>query len=78
MGGRVAIVADRVCWEERQLIMSAEDLGLQFEWVNDESLCLGDPSAKSLCGYDMVLIRSRSYTRAVYWPPWRPPRRSRS
>lgn len=63
MGGKVAIVADRVSWEERQLITSAEDYGLQFEWVNDESLCLGDPDAKSLDGYDVVLIRSRSYTR---------------
>ncbi|MFC7897495.1 RimK family alpha-L-glutamate ligase [Streptomyces sp. NPDC057381] len=63
MGGRVAIVADRIGWEERLLIRTAPELGLQFEWANDESLCLGDVSAPSLTTYDAVLIRSRSYTR---------------
>jgi [lysine-biosynthesis-protein LysW]---L-2-aminoadipate ligase len=63
VGGKVGIVADRVGWEERQLINCGDSCGLQFEWVNDESLCLGDPRAKSLSGYDIVLIRSRSYTR---------------
>ena len=59
----VFLVADRVGWEERQMIMSADDFGLQCEWVNDEPLCLGDPDAKSLNGYDIVLICCRSYTR---------------
>ncbi|AYN38683.1 RimK family alpha-L-glutamate ligase [Streptomyces dangxiongensis] len=60
---RVAIVADRVGWEERELIRRAPDLGLQVDWVNDESLCLGDVEAPSIDGYDALLIRSRSYTR---------------
>lgn len=63
MGTKVAIVADRISWEERQLITSAPNLGLEVEWVNDESLCLGHPNAESLNNYDGVLIRSRSYTR---------------
>lgn len=63
MRGKVAIVADRIGWEERRLIQSAPDVEPQIEWVNDESLSLGHPDAPSLSGYDIVLIRSRSYTR---------------
>jgi len=63
MGGRIAVVADRIGWEERQLMKAAPDLGLRVEWVNDESLCLGHPDAQSIKDYDAVLIRSRSYTR---------------
>ncbi|MFC4507646.1 MULTISPECIES: ATP-grasp domain-containing protein [Streptomyces] len=63
MGGKVAIVADRVGWEERQLIETAGAFDLDVEWVNDEALCLGDPDAGSLSDFDAVLVRSRSYTR---------------
>jgi [lysine-biosynthesis-protein LysW]---L-2-aminoadipate ligase len=63
MGGKVAIVADRISWEERQLIISAAHFSLQAEWVNDESLCLGHPDADVLKSYDAIFIRSRSYTR---------------
>lgn len=63
MGGRVAIVADRLGWEEKQLIQTVPSLGLRAEWVNDEALCLGGPQAEALARYDLVMIRSRSYTR---------------
>ncbi|MEV8020721.1 RimK family alpha-L-glutamate ligase [Streptomyces sp. NPDC086554] len=63
MGKKIAIVADRIGWEERQLIHTAPNSGLDIEWINDESLCLGDPDAPQLGDYDVVLIRSRSYTR---------------
>ncbi|MDT9682274.1 RimK family alpha-L-glutamate ligase [Streptomyces sp. TRM76323] len=63
MGATVAIVADRIGWEERRLIAAAPEAGLTIEWVNDESLCLGHADAPSLTRYDAVLIRSRSYTR---------------
>ncbi|MFD0258910.1 RimK family alpha-L-glutamate ligase [Kitasatospora indigofera] len=63
MSRTVAIVADRVGWEERRLIDTAAGLGLRIEWVNDESLALGDQDAASLGGYAAVLVRSRSYTR---------------
>ncbi|MEW9555411.1 RimK family alpha-L-glutamate ligase [Nonomuraea sp. NPDC050783] len=63
MGGRIAVVADRISWEERQLIKALEELGLQAEWVNDESLCLGPQNSGGLSGYDLVVVRSRSYTR---------------
>lgn len=63
MGGRVAIVADRISWEERRLLSAGPDAGLEIEWANDEALCLGDLDAAALSSYDAVLIRSRSYTR---------------
>ncbi|MFE9428605.1 RimK family alpha-L-glutamate ligase [Kitasatospora sp. NPDC006697] len=59
----VAIVADRIAWEERQLLQAAPALGLNIDWVNDESLCLGAVGAPALQEYDAVLVRSRSYTR---------------
>ncbi|WP_405905524.1 MULTISPECIES: RimK family alpha-L-glutamate ligase [unclassified Streptomyces] len=59
----VAIVADRISWEERELIKAGPDFGLNIEWVNDESLCLGHPDAPSVHDYDALLLRSRSYTR---------------
>ncbi|MEU6477850.1 RimK family alpha-L-glutamate ligase [Streptomyces sp. NPDC047017] len=63
MGNAVAIVADRLGWEERLLIQAAPDFGLRADWVNDESLGLGDPDAPSVKDYDLLLVRSRSYTR---------------
>ncbi len=63
MDRRIAIVADRIGWEERQLIDAAPGLGLRVEWVNDESLCLGHSDPQAFRNYDAVLIRSRSYTR---------------
>ncbi|WP_328315726.1 ATP-grasp domain-containing protein [Streptomyces sp. NBC_00388] len=63
MGSRIAVVADRIAWEERRLIEAGPALGLQLDWVNDESLCLGHPDAPSVRDYDAVLVRSRSYTR---------------
>ncbi|MER7754707.1 RimK family alpha-L-glutamate ligase [Kitasatospora sp. NPDC097643] len=63
MPKNVAIVADRISWEERQLIQAAPALGLHVDWINDESLCLGDPGAPAVQSYDALLVRSRSYTR---------------
>ncbi|WP_042385598.1 ATP-grasp domain-containing protein [Streptacidiphilus melanogenes] len=63
MTKNVAIVADRISWEERRLIEAAPELGLHVEWVNDESLCLGAPGAPSVQDFDALLVRSRSYTR---------------
>ncbi|MER5631772.1 ATP-grasp domain-containing protein [Streptomyces nitrosporeus] len=59
----VAVVADRIAWEERRLIEAAPAFGLRLDWVNDESLSLGHPDAPSVKGYDTLLVRSRSYTR---------------
>ncbi|MEU3046365.1 RimK family alpha-L-glutamate ligase [Streptomyces sp. NPDC006984] len=63
MAPHVAIVADRIGWEERRLIETAPEHGLRIDWVNDESLCLGHPKAPAVAGYQALLVRSRSYTR---------------
>ncbi|MEU7031350.1 RimK family alpha-L-glutamate ligase [Streptomyces sp. SBR177] len=63
MTKKVAVVADRISWEERKLIELGPDFGLQVDWVNDESLCLGGADAPSVSAYDTLLVRSRSYTR---------------
>jgi RimK family alpha-L-glutamate ligase len=60
---RIAIVADRVGWEERRLIAAGPAANIELTWVNDESLCLGDEGAPALADFDAVLVRSRSYTR---------------
>jgi [lysine-biosynthesis-protein LysW]---L-2-aminoadipate ligase len=63
MTRRIAVVADRIGWEERQLIAVAPDFGLSAQWVNDESLCLGDRAGHALREFDVAMMRSRSYTR---------------
>lgn len=63
MTKKVAVVADRISWEERKLIELGPGLGLRVDWVNDESLCLGGADAPSVNAYDALLVRSRSYTR---------------
>ena len=60
---RIAIVSDRLGWEERQLTEIAGSHGLEIDWVNDESLCLGNQDPLSIGDYDVLLVRSRSYTR---------------
>lgn len=59
----IALVADRLGWEERRLTEVAAAHGLRLSWVNDESLGLGDPATASLREFAAVLLRSRSYTR---------------
>lgn len=63
MSARIAVVADRIGWEERRLIEAAPKFALDIAWVNDEAMCLGHPDAPSVRGHDALLIRSRSYTR---------------
>ncbi|WP_394436818.1 ATP-grasp domain-containing protein [Streptomyces sp. SGAir0957] len=60
---KVGVVADRIAWEERRLIEAGPVLGLSVTWVNDESLCLGSTDAPSIADFDLLLVRSRSYTR---------------
>ncbi|MGW4809984.1 ATP-grasp domain-containing protein, partial [Kitasatospora sp. NPDC004272] len=63
MDRTVAIIADRIGWEERRLIETGTRLGIRMVWVNDESLALGAPERAALEPYDAVMVRSRSYTR---------------
>lgn len=63
MEWNIALAADRVGWEERRLVEAFPLFGMRLDWVNDESMCLGDSGAPPLAPYDAVLIRSRSYVR---------------
>lgn len=59
---RVALVADRVGWEERRLIEAAASRKMRAFWLNDAALCLGPRTAR-VPDADAYLIRSRSYSR---------------
>jgi RimK family alpha-L-glutamate ligase len=61
---KVAIVADRIGWEERQFLAAAERRGLQAFWVNDAELCAG-ARGSGIPSADVHLMRSRSYPRCL-------------
>ena len=63
MDNHVAVVADRLGWEEKHLLESARDYGIEMEWVNDADLLLGTGRPGALEGFELAMIRSRSYTR---------------
>lgn len=63
MDKHVAVVADRLGWEEKHLLESARDYGIEMEWVNDADLLLGAGRPGALEGFELAMIRSRSYTR---------------
>ncbi|MGW8374743.1 RimK family alpha-L-glutamate ligase [Streptomyces sp. ODS28] len=58
----IALVSDRLGWEEQRLLRHFPRAGLHGQWVNEEALCLGRPRS-GLPGFDLALIRSRSYVR---------------
>lgn len=62
MNGVVAIVADRLGWEERQLVDRLRDAGVAGEWVGDDKLGLGLPKVE-VPEWRLAVIRSRSYVR---------------
>lgn len=59
---RLALVADRIGWEERQVMLAARERGIDAFWANDAELCLG-PAAAGAPAADVFLMRSRSYAR---------------
>ncbi len=59
---RLAVVADRIGWEERQVMLAARERGIDAFWVNDGDLCLG-PAGAGAPAADVFLMRSRSYAR---------------
>ncbi|MFG3578710.1 ATP-grasp domain-containing protein [Micromonospora chersina] len=61
---RVAIVADRIGWEERQFMEAADGRGWKSFWVNDGDLCVG-ARGSGIPPADVHLMRSRSYTRCL-------------
>lgn len=61
---RIAIVADRVGWEERQLLAAAAQRNVEAFWLDDSGLCAG-PGAGTVPAADVYLMRGRSYTRGA-------------
>jgi [lysine-biosynthesis-protein LysW]--L-2-aminoadipate ligase len=61
---KIAIVADRIAWEERQLMAAAARLGVTAFWVDDGDLCAGARAA-GVPAADVHLMRSRSYPRCL-------------
>jgi [lysine-biosynthesis-protein LysW]---L-2-aminoadipate ligase len=57
----LAIVADRIGWEEKAILAAARDRGARAEWLNDGELCCG--SREDLPAAGAYLIRSRSFVR---------------
>ncbi len=57
----LAIVADRIGWEEKAILAAARERGASAEWLNDGELCCG--SREDLPAAGVYLIRSRSFVR---------------
>lgn len=57
----LAVVADRIGWEEKAILTAARDRGARAEWLNDGALCCG--SREHLPSAAAYLIRSRSFVR---------------
>jgi RimK family alpha-L-glutamate ligase len=57
----LALVADRVGWEEKAILEAARERGASAEWLNDGELCCG--SREDLPAAGAYLIRSRSFVR---------------
>lgn len=61
---RIGILADRVGWEERQILAAADRRGLTAFWIDDGDLCAG-PRAERVPPADLYLMRNHSYPRCV-------------
>jgi [lysine-biosynthesis-protein LysW]--L-2-aminoadipate ligase len=57
----LAVVADRIGWEEKAILAAARARGASAEWLNDGELCCG--SRDDLPAAGAYLIRSRSFVR---------------
>lgn len=57
----LALIADRVGWEEKAVLAAARERGARAEWLNDGELCCG--SREDLPSAGAYLIRSRSFVR---------------
>ncbi len=61
---RVGVLCSRVRIEEKWLFQAFEERGVEVERIDDEAIILGLPA--QMDGYDGVLIRSLSHSRALY------------
>ncbi len=57
----VALIADRIGWEEKAILAAARERGARAEWLNDGELCCGEREHLPAAG--AYLIRSRSFVR---------------
>lgn len=57
----VAVIADRLGWEEKAIVEAARNHGARAEWLDDGDLCCG--SREDLPEAGAYLIRSRSFVR---------------
>ena len=57
----VAVVSDRIGWEEKAILAAARERGARAEWLNDGELCCG--AREHLPAARAYLIRSRSFVR---------------
>lgn len=57
----LAVIADRVGWEEKAILAAARERGARAEWLNDGELCCG--SRDDLPDARAYLVRSRSFVR---------------
>jgi [lysine-biosynthesis-protein LysW]---L-2-aminoadipate ligase len=57
----LALIADRIGWEEKAILAAARERGARAEWLNDGELCCGSrddvPDARA------YMVRSRSFVR---------------
>lgn len=57
----VALIADRIGWEEKAILAAARERGARAEWLDDGALCCG--SRADVAAARTYLIRSRSFVR---------------
>jgi len=57
----IAVIADRIGWEEKAILEAARRHGARAQWLNDGELCCG--SREDLPQATVYLIRSRSFVR---------------
>jgi [lysine-biosynthesis-protein LysW]--L-2-aminoadipate ligase len=57
----LAVVADRIGWEEKAILAAARARGASAEWLDDGGLCCGSRADVPAAG--AYLIRSRSFVR---------------
>jgi [lysine-biosynthesis-protein LysW]---L-2-aminoadipate ligase len=57
----VALIADRIGWEEKAILAAVRGHGAKAEWLDDGALCCG--SREDLPHAGAYLIRSRSFVR---------------
>lgn len=61
---RVGVLCSRIRVEEKLIFQSLQDRGVDSERIDDEAIILG--LTEGISGYDVVLVRCLSHSRALY------------